>query len=325
MSGAIRGTLTREDGGEEPVCLVTDGTTRTVGPDWLADHLPELEDGEGAALHRPGYVYIRRHGAAPWVAVGGPQTKAAKRTLIDGTGTTGTTRWQQPKFDAVVDFDLDGVEQNGVTMEDPERYDLAALGMWELLAGMRVGDLVDFAPRAGFALRVQLRAITAPLEVWDVQGAPERRTLAERLRAEGTAAVAAERLDFAVKKYERALPFAEEPQLQAALHLNVAAVAIKTKRWHEVVRRCDKVLSGLDRRSARALLRRGKAYMELGQFDLARADLKRIPDDAPEHRDAASALRQLAVREAREADPVRGVYRAMLGQGQSQTVTENTG
>lgn len=290
----------------------------TVGPEWIADYLPGLEDGEGAVVRdHPGYAHVRRLAAVPWVAVGGPETRAAKRTLIEGEGNR-DRKWQRPKFDGVVDFTMEGSEERGVVVGDPGRPELAMISLWELLSGMRIGDLVDFVPRLGMpALRVRLLAYTAPLEAWNLPSAAEREAFAERLRAEGTTGVSLDRLDFAAKKYERALPFAEGvPRLQAALHLNLAAVALRSRRWGEAVRQCDAVLAGPDKRSARAWLRRGRAYTELGKLDLAKEDLKRVPDGAPEHAEARQALRRVAAIEAREDRSVRGVYQAMFGKDQ---------
>jgi FK506-binding protein 4/5 len=147
------------------------------------------------------------------------------------------------------------------------------------------GDAALGVPAATELLyTVTVHDIHHAVQPWEVEELSARVLEAQRLKTEGNELFKTGLLSRAVKKYRFALSFvdseftlsaaerAERRPIRAAIHLNLAACSIKAGVWESAVEHCTDALA-LDPGNPKALLRRGKAYGELGQWREARLDL----------------------------------------------------
>jgi len=144
----------------------------------------------------------------------------------------------------------------------------------------------------------------------------DRLALALQLKDEGNQLLAEEKVDPCVKTYQLALSYLQEPPpegpLPAAyegaivqLHLNIAAVAIKMGRWKMAAQETQLVLA-LQPDHPKALLRRGKALVELGMEEEGVASLARVaalPAAAPTETAAARSELEKAAKRLRKRVP----------------------
>ncbi|KAL2319318.1 hypothetical protein Fmac_028287 [Flemingia macrophylla] len=98
-----------------------------------------------------------------------------------------------------------------------------------------------------------------------------------------------ETLSQAVKFIEYDTPFSEEEKksskaLKVACNLNNAACKLKLKDYKQAEKLCTKVLD-LESTNVKALYRRGQAYIQLADLDLAELDIKKALEIDPNNRD----------------------------------------
>ncbi|XP_021735675.1 70 kDa peptidyl-prolyl isomerase-like [Chenopodium quinoa] len=120
-------------------------------------------------------------------------------------------------------------------------------------------------------------------------------------KEQGNSLFKADKFKLAFSKYELAskllcftMPcfmeaFASFRSLAFALHLNLAACALKLLDYSAVVKLCSFVL-GLDSDHIKALYRRASAYQELGKLRSARKDLVKATKSDPNNTDVLTKL-----------------------------------
>ncbi|KAH1047022.1 hypothetical protein J1N35_037806 [Gossypium stocksii] len=150
---------------------------------------------------------------------------------------------------------------------------------------------------------VEMVSFVKEKESWDMN-AQEKIEAAGKKKEEGNALFKAGKYERASKRYEKAFRFIEydssfsdEEKQQAKLlkvtcNLNNAACKLKLKDYKKAKKLCTEVLE-LDDRNVKALYRRAQAYMELVDFDLAEADVKKALEIDPDNRDVKLEYRVL--------------------------------
>lgn len=274
-----------------------------------------IADGEAADVLLPdgGELTVRRIATSHWIPLGPSRGRAAKRVVF--APTADARNWTQPKFDARLELGYAN-ESCSVVALDPAFDSLLcsaifpglsdpALG-WEMLATMRKGEVSQFRFPVGAATServsqpVTLRSFSNPTEPWETRSASERLATAASLRQEGNAAVAEGRLQHARRKYRRALTFVDRIEHgqegaaeKAKILLNLAALDIREQQWQSAVTTCDRVMNEVDRRSAKARVRRAKANAELGRLQEASEDVTKLQlqmQTAADHPDGSGQL-----------------------------------
>ncbi|KAH9605321.1 hypothetical protein KSS87_022449 [Heliosperma pusillum] len=97
-----------------------------------------------------------------------------------------------------------------------------------------------------------------------------------------------------------------------ALQLNVAACYLKMGECRKSIETCDKVLDA-NPVHAKALYRRGMAYMELGDFEEAKSDFNRMMKvDKSSEADAKAALQKLKQREQEAARKAKKQFKGLF-------------
>ncbi|PRW59699.1 Tetratricopeptide repeat 1 [Chlorella sorokiniana] len=129
-----------------------------------------------------------------------------------------------------------------------------------------------------------------------------------QLKSDGNSHFAKKEYDAALTAYDKALGMVPADAADAALlHSNKAACHMMQKRYKEAVTECSAALEGQPN-FFKALVRRAKAYEQLGQHKLALADMQRA-----NRLDAATA--ETRENERRLRDSVAGKKPAGMGNG----------
>merc|ERR1711985_215242 len=81
-------------------------------------------------------------------------------------------------------------------------------------------------------------------------------------------------------------------EIYVALHSNRAQAALRIKDWREAVDAADKVLE-VDLKHVKAIFRKGKALVELREFDEAEETLQQAQRLEPSNQDVADELSRL--------------------------------
>ncbi|GMI70034.1 hypothetical protein like AT5G48570 [Hibiscus trionum] len=150
---------------------------------------------------------------------------------------------------------------------------------------------------------VEMISFVKEKESWDMN--PQEKIQASgKKKEEGNALFKAGKYERASKRYEKAFRFIEydssfsdkEKQeaklLKVTCNLNNAACKLKLKDYKKAKKLCTEVLE-LDDRNVKALYRRAQAYMQLVEFELAEADIKRAMEIDPDNRDVKLEYRVL--------------------------------
>jgi len=157
---------------------------------------------------------------------------------------------------------------------------------------------------APLVYEVTLASFEKPPEAWKLEG-PEQVEWALKRKTEGNGLFKEGKVEGAKKKYKASLDYvvseykmsdadkAQAKALKTAVHLNLAACHLRTADWRGAVEECNKVLE-VEKDNGKALLRRGKAYNELNEWDNAMADLRRVAEADPPVPEAADARREMA-------------------------------
>jgi peptidylprolyl isomerase len=148
---------------------------------------------------------------------------------------------------------------------------------------------------------------------WDE---PEPDTTEQRLEAaskrkeEGNELFKASDFVGAAGKYEKAVQYfeysfglkdeekSEVDAIKLPCLLNMAMCQLKTKDFSDAAVSCSKALD-IDTHNVKALFRRGKARAEMGDYDIAKADLKEAIKYAPNNKDLRSEFARIKQAEAK--------------------------
>lgn len=277
----------------EPVLVLSESDSGAVGKEVLLA-CAALSDGDECQL-ADGTV-VHRTGTSRWCPLGYAWLPAAKQVLL---APGHDARWARPKFDARIDIAY-AKGKTSLVVQDPSHDALLCetvfpglanpeLG-WEMLMGMGRGETSHFRfPDHAAGLRVsgpvRLEDFANPAESWETRTPAERLAIARALRKEGNAAVADGKLAHARRKYRRGLTFVDPPPQgkgkeaaveKAGILLNLAAIDIREQRWESAINTCDRVMTEVDAKSAKARVRRAKANAELGRLQEAKEDIDKL-------------------------------------------------
>ena len=135
----------------------------------------------------------------------------------------------------------------------------------------------------------------------------ERIERAQHLKDKGTDLFKAGNLEFAEKRYKRALEYladmdahsgmweelkAQQTTLKCQCHLNLAACYLKEDKFEKVIGHCTQGLE-IDGQNIKGLFRRGQAYTKLHKYDEARQDLSQGLQLDPQNKAIANQLATL--------------------------------
>jgi len=99
-------------------------------------------------------------------------------------------------------------------------------------------------------------------------------------------------------------------EVKSACELNAAACLLKMEKWRDAEAVCNAILRA-NPSNEKALFRRGKALLSLGDGDRAEKDLKKILEVNPNNAEAKQLLQQ-AKKESKGTQRERNVYAKML-------------
>ncbi|CDP03935.1 unnamed protein product [Coffea canephora] len=156
-------------------------------------------------------------------------------------------------------------------------------------------ELAVVPPNSTVQYEAELVSFVKEKESWDMN-TQEKIEAAGKKKEEGNALFKAGKYARASKRYEKAAKyieydttFSEEEKKQSKVlkiscNLNNAACKLKLKDYKQAEKLCSKVLE-LESSNVKALYRRGQAYMNLADLDLAELDIKKALEIDPNNRD----------------------------------------
>ncbi|XP_027157508.1 peptidyl-prolyl cis-trans isomerase FKBP62-like [Coffea eugenioides] len=156
-------------------------------------------------------------------------------------------------------------------------------------------ELAVVPPNSTVQYEAELVSFVKEKESWDMN-TQEKIEAAGKKKEEGNALFKAGKYARASKRYEKAAKyieydttFNEEEKKQSKVskiscNLNNAACKLKLKDYKQAEKLCSKVLE-LESSNVKALYRRGQAYMNLADLDLAELDIKKALEIDPNNRD----------------------------------------
>ncbi|KAK8332615.1 hypothetical protein V6Z11_A10G152300 [Gossypium hirsutum] len=198
---------------------------------------------------------------------------------------------------------IDGLDQAVKTMKKGELALITIQPEYAFGSSESQQELAVVPANSTVYYEVEMVSFVKEKESWDMN-AQEKIEAAGKKKEEGNALFKAGKYERASKRYEKAFRFIEydssfsdEEKQQAKLlkvtcNLNNAACKLKLKDYKKAKKLCTEVLE-LDDKNVKALYRRAQAYMELVDFDLAEADIKKALEIDPDNRDVKLEYRVL--------------------------------
>ncbi|KHG01160.1 Peptidyl-prolyl cis-trans isomerase FKBP65 -like protein [Gossypium arboreum] len=198
---------------------------------------------------------------------------------------------------------IDGLDQAVKTMKKGELALITIQPEYAFGSSESQQELAVVPANSTVYYELEMVSFVKEKESWDMN-AQEKIEAAGKKKEEGNALFKAGKYERASKRYEKAFRFIEydssfsdEEKQQAKLlkvtcNLNNAACKLKLKDYKKAKKLCTEVLE-LDDRNVKALYRRAQAYMELVDFDLAEADIKKALEIDPDNRDVKLEYRVL--------------------------------
>jgi FK506-binding protein 4/5 len=165
------------------------------------------------------------------------------------------------------------------------------------------GQKIDsFGGDPGFKFNVTLFEMSRAAESCDLEQ-DERIERAQHYKDQGTDLFRDGNIDFALKRYQRALDYlndmdkkpvpgslkSQQLTLISQCHFNLAAGYLKQEKYDQVVQHCTIGLQ-TDPNNVKGLFRRGQAYMKLNQYDEAKADYNRALQLDPYNKATANQM-----------------------------------
>ncbi|MBA0599810.1 hypothetical protein Gorai_006014, partial [Gossypium raimondii] len=198
---------------------------------------------------------------------------------------------------------IDGLDKTVKTMKKGELALITIQPEYAFGSSESQQELAVVPANSTVYYEVEMVSFVKEKESWDMN-AQEKIEAAGKKKEEGNALFKAGKYERALKRYEKAFRFIEydssfsdEEKQQAKMlkvtcNLNNAACKLKLKDYKKAKKLCTEVLE-LDDRNVKALYRRAQAYMELVDFDLAEADIKKALEIDPDNRDVKLEYRVL--------------------------------
>eukprot|EP00993_Chasmostoma_nieuportense_P000469 NODE_1432_length_1506_cov_62.484409_g1357_i0.p1 GENE.NODE_1432_length_1506_cov_62.484409_g1357_i0~~NODE_1432_length_1506_cov_62.484409_g1357_i0.p1 ORF type:complete len:467 (-),score=109.88 NODE_1432_length_1506_cov_62.484409_g1357_i0:105-1454(-) len=227
----------------------------------------------------------------------------------------------------------DGLEKALESMKKTER---ALIKLKPSAAFGSAGEpLLSVPANASLVYDVTLVDFQMAPKSWDVKG-DDKIEIARKRKEEGSELFKQVKVRRAQRKYKAGLEYinsdydlSEEQkatckELKVAFHLNLAACAIRSSDWKEVVEQSTKALE-LHPDNAKALLRRGRANNELNLWQEAKRDLNAVlaMEEAAELSDAkremAKLQKKIKAQDAKDARLYSNMFDRMREMGSKQT------
>merc|ERR1719499_1915520 len=142
------------------------------------------------------------------------------------------------------------------------------------------------------------------------EGSEALNDIAAKIRARGNELFKSKTFNAALRKYNKAIKYAEEGSEQFVLSWgNIAAIHFVNKRWTKVIKATDVVLSH-DENNFKALSRKGQALFRLSDFRDAKKLLKKAKnikaDDKTVNAFLAHAIKKVKAEQAKYANAFGG-------------------
>jgi len=100
-------------------------------------------------------------------------------------------------------------------------------------------------------------------------------------------------------------------ELRLPCRLNLAAVNLRLKEWKQAIEHSSKALE-IDGSNVKALFRRGSAYLELDDWELARSDLEKALSHDSANKDVQKELTRLKDKIKTQNNRDRKAYAGMF-------------
>eukprot|EP01004_Peranema_trichophorum_P003384 NODE_2377_length_1599_cov_137.104336_g2043_i0.p1 GENE.NODE_2377_length_1599_cov_137.104336_g2043_i0~~NODE_2377_length_1599_cov_137.104336_g2043_i0.p1 ORF type:complete len:476 (+),score=123.59 NODE_2377_length_1599_cov_137.104336_g2043_i0:58-1428(+) len=222
-----------------------------------------------------------------------------KKTLEDGSG------WEKPDFDTVCTASWKLTVEGDEKVLEEKTEAKVTIGSEEVSEGLEIGlkslkkgekALIKIHPEFGaisgapsgatVVYNVHLHDFVEAPKSWKLKGS-EKIEWARKRKDEGSELFRQAKVKRAQLKYKAGLDYinsdhdlndAEKEDaktLKVSLHLNQAACELKLSDWDKVIESCNKVLE-IHPKNTKALLRRGKAYLEKDLWLQSKSDLNTV-------------------------------------------------
>jgi FK506-binding protein 4/5 len=246
-----------------------------------------------------------------------------KKILREGSG------WQQPNFEAKCVVNLVGRLPDGTVFEDLKNVTIVIgdeqviPGLEEGLESMKKDEKARFVikpqyaygeagcpeknipPNTTLTYEVELLNLTREKDSWDLDKYEEKWPEAIKRKEEGNELYKMQKYSRAARKYNKALDFFQydatltkeqknkvNKELILPCRLNLAACYLILKNYKDVIEHTTKALE-IEGSNVKALYRRGVAYTETDQWDLANQDLQRALELDPNNSAIKTAIAKL--------------------------------
>ncbi|CAM6089988.1 unnamed protein product [Calypogeia fissa] len=193
-------------------------------------------------------------------------------------------------------------------------------------------ELAVVPPNSTVIYELELVSFVKEKESWDME-TPEKIETSIKKKEDGNALFKVGKYNRAAKKYERAAKLIEYDSgfddeqkkkakvLKVTCNLNNAACKLKLKDHKEAVKLTTKVLE-VEPQNVKALYRRGQAYIELYDLDVAEWDYKKALELDPQNREIRAAVKALKLKQAEQNKKEAKMYSNMFARLSKLEATE---
>jgi len=249
--------------------------------------------------------------------------KAHYTIAVDGT-VVYDTRTEHPDGVAFVAGDGDVMRGIELSVEKMKQNQKALLKIRSDYAfGIQGSEAHSVPPHANVVVDLELIAVVSPKQPYEVVDYEPCYEEASTLKGEGNTLFKAGSFVNAIRRYDFALKFTERDAgltdeqkesmkaVTVSCHLNTAQCYLKTQRPAKAKAACDKVIK-LDSANIKALYRRGTALLDMSEFDLAKADLRKCIELDADNKAAAQMLGRIDLKLKQKSKKEKQMYGKMF-------------